>query len=136
MAKNAIKEPPKEEVKPKQKSSGGNIVTRTVGSVMSGAFLSKERTIRALPFIFFITFITLCYIANGYYAEEQIRKMNTLTNELKELHTEYIISKSDLSDNSKQSEVARRVLPLGVKESVEPPIKIVVHNKPVVKTAE
>lgn len=136
MTKNAIKEPPKEEVKPKQKSSGGNIVTRTVGSVMSGAFLSKERTIRALPFIFFITFITLCYIANGYYAEEQIRKMNTLTNELKELHTEYIISKSDLSDNSKQSEVARRVLPLGVKESVEPPIKIVVHTKPAAKTAE
>jgi hypothetical protein len=136
MTKNVIKEQPKEEVKPKQKSSGGNIVTRTVGSVMSGAFLSKERTIRALPFIFFLTFVALCYIANGYYAEEQIRKMNRLTNELKELHTEYIISKSELSDNSKQSEVANRVLPLGLKESLEPPVKIVIHNKPVPKTEE
>jgi len=94
---------------------------------MSGAFLSKEKTIRSLPFIFFLTFIALCYIANGYYAEDQIRKLNNLTNGLKELRSEYIISKSDLMFISKQSEVARRVLPLGLKESVEPPMKIVVH---------
>jgi hypothetical protein len=133
MTKNAIKEKPKTEVKPKQKSSGGNIVTRNVGSVLTGAFLSKERAVRALPFIFFLTFILLCYIANGYYAESQIRKENTLTNELKELHSEYIISKSELSDMSKQSEVAKRVEPLGVKESVEPPRKITVHSKSLTK---
>lgn len=129
MTKNVIKEQPKPEQEPKQKSSGGNIVTRSVGSVMSGAFLSKEKAIGAIPFIFFLTLVTLCYIANGYYAEEQIRKQNKLTNEIKELRSEYIISKSDLMFISKQSEVAKRVLSLGVKESVEPPVKIVVHSK-------
>ncbi len=133
MTKNAIKEQPKTEVKPKQKSSGGNIVTRNVGSVLTGAFLSKERAVRALPFIFFLTFIALCYIANGYYAESQIRKENSLTNDLKELHSEYIISKSDLSDLSKQSEVAKRIEPFGIKESVEPPRKILVHSKSITK---
>jgi hypothetical protein len=126
MTKNTIKEQPKEQVKPKQKSGGGNIVTRTVGNVLTGAFLSRERAIRTLPFIFFLTFITLCYIANGYYAEEQIRRLNKLTNELKELRSEFIISKANLSDISKQSEVARRSQALGIKESVEPPRKIVV----------
>jgi preprotein translocase subunit SecG len=129
MTKNSIKETPKTESKPKQKSSGGNIVSRSFNSVLSGAFLSREKTISALPFIFFITFIVLCYIANGFYAEEQIRKLNKITNELKELHSEYIISKSDLSDISKQSEVAKKVLPIGLKESVEPPRKITVHSK-------
>jgi hypothetical protein len=129
MTKNSIKEQPKTESKPKRKSSGGNIVTRSVSSLLSGAFLSKEKTIRALPFIFFLTFVTLCYIANGFYAEEQIRKLNKLTDELKELHTEYIISKSDLMFISKQSEVAKRVEPFGIKESVEPPRKITVHSK-------
>lgn len=129
MSKNVVKEQPKAEQEPKQKSSGGNIVTRSVGSVMSGAFLSKEKAIGAIPFIFFITLVTLCYIANGYYAEEQIRKQNKLTNEIKELRSEYIISKSDLMFISKQSELARRILPLGIKESVEPPVKIVVHSK-------
>lgn len=129
MSKNVVKEQPKAEQEPKQKSGGGNIVTRSVGSVMSGAFLSKEKAIGAIPFIFFITLVTLCYIANGYYAEEQIRKQNKLTNEIKELRSEYIISKSDLMFISKQSELARRILPLGIKESVEPPVKIVVHSK-------
>lgn len=129
MTKNSIKEQPKAESSPKQKSSGGNIVSRSFSSVLSGAFLSREKTISALPFIFFITFIILCYIANGFYAEEQIRKLNKITNELKELHSEYIISKSELSDISKQSEVAKRVQAIGLKESVEPPRKISVHTQ-------
>lgn len=135
MTKNAIKEQPKPTPEPKRKSSGGNIVThnvvtRNVGSVLTGAFLSKERALKALPFIFFLTFVTLLYIANGYYAEGQIRKQNKLTNELKELRSEFIISKSELSDLSKQSEVAKRLEATGVKESVEPPRKILVNSKP------
>lgn len=134
MTKNAIKEPPKPTSEPKRKSGGGNIVThnvvtRNVSSVLTGAFLSKERAVSALPFIFFLTFVTLLYIANGYYAESQIRRQNKLTNELKELRSEFIISRSELSDLSKQSEVAKRLEPLGVKESVEPPRKILVHSK-------
>ncbi len=134
MTKNAIKEVPKPITETKRKSSGGNIVTRNVGSVLTGAFLSKERAVRSLPFIFFITFITLLYIANGYYAEGQIRKQNSLTNQLKELRSEFIISKSELSDLSKQSEVAKRLENTGVKESVEPPRKIIVHSNSTTKT--
>jgi hypothetical protein len=129
MTKNSIKEQPIAEPKTKQKSGGGNIVSKSVNQVLSGAFLSREKTISALPFIFFLTFITLCYIANGFYAEEQIRKLNKINAELKQLHSEYIISKSDLSEISKQSEVAKRVLTIGLKESVEPPRKITVHSK-------
>lgn len=132
MSKNTVKEKKETESqsKPQQKSSGGNIVTRTIGSVMSGSFLSKEAAIKAVPFMFFLTLVALLYISNGYYAEDQIRRMNKLTNELKELRSEYIISKSELAAVSKQTEVAVRVLPLGVKESVEPPAKIVVNTLP------
>ena len=131
MTKNAIKEVPKPSAEPKRKSGGGNIVTRNVGSLLSGAFLSREKAIQAVPFIFFLTFITLLYIANGYYAEGQIRKQNALNNELKELRSEYVISKSDLSALSLQSAVTQRLKQSGVKESTaQPPRKIVVpENK-------
>ncbi|MCK6640178.1 MAG: hypothetical protein L6Q81_08830 [Bacteroidia bacterium] len=132
MSKNTVKEKkePETQTKPQQKSSGGNIVTKTIGSVMSGSFLSKEAAIKAVPFMFFLTLVALLYISNGYYAEDQIRRMNKLTNELKELRSEYIISKSELAAVSKQTEVAVRALSLGVKESVEPPSKIVVNTLP------
>ncbi|MBI3512351.1 MAG: hypothetical protein HY064_16945 [Bacteroidetes bacterium] len=134
MTKNTIKETPPEEQKPKQKSSGANIVTRTVGSVMSGAFLSRESTLRTLPFIFFLTFIALLYIANGYYAEEQIRKLNTLTNDIKELRSEYIDSKSDLSCASQRSPIVARAQALGLKDSVGSLLKIEVKVLPAPKT--
>lgn len=132
MTKNKVKEKPIEEVKPKQaKSSGGNIVTRTVGSVMSGSFLSKDSAVNALPFIFFLTFVVLLYIANGYYAEEQIRRQSKLSNELKELRSEFIISRSELATVSTQTAVKARVLPMGIKESaINPPTIIVVDKLP------
>jgi hypothetical protein len=134
MTKNVVKEVPKVNEEPKRKSGGGNIVTRNVGSLLSGAFLSKEKAVQAVPFIFFLTFLTLLYIANGYYAEGQIRKMNSLNNQLKELRSEYIISKSDLSALSLQSVVVEKLKQSGVKESTaEPPRKIVVPAKDKVK---
>lgn len=131
MSKNTVKEKPQEESKPKQKSSGGNIVTRTIGSVMSGSFLSRDAAIKALPFMFFLTVVALFYIANGYYAEEQIRRQNQLTSELKELRSEFIISKSELATVNIQTSVKERVLPLGLKESaVNPPSIILVETLP------
>ncbi len=131
MTKNTVKEKPPEEVKPRQKSNGGNIVTRTIGSVMSGSFLSQDAAVKALPFMFFITLIALFYIANGYYAEEQIRKQDHLSDELKELRSEFIISKSELATVSTQTAVKLRVLPMGIKESaINPPTIIVVEELP------
>lgn len=131
MTKNTVREKPQEESKPKQKSSGGNIVTRTIGSVMSGSFLSQDAAIKALPFMFFLTLVALLYIANGYYAEEQIRKQNRLTGELKELRSEFIISKSMLSTVNLQTSVKDRVLPFGLKESaLNPPSIILVETLP------
>jgi hypothetical protein len=103
-------------------------VVRSILNVISGSFLSKDITLKFLPFIFYLTFLAICYIANGYYAENKIRQLNKLTSELKELRSEFIITKSDLMFISKQSEVAKSALILGIKESKEPPIKIILKS--------
>ena len=88
----------KEQVKPEEpkkaeKPIKENKVVRSVANVVSGSFLSKEVTIKNLPFIFFLSFLAIGYIANGYYADDQIRKVNKLSNEIKELRTQYIVVK-------------------------------------------
>ncbi|MCW3083659.1 MAG: hypothetical protein JWP12_1025 [Bacteroidetes bacterium] len=129
---NKFKEPAKPEeakepVKP-QKPARENKVVRSVSNVVSGNFLSKETTIKNFPFIFFLSFLAICYIANGYYADDQVRKVNKLTNEIKELKTQYIVVKDSLVVKSKQTEVAKSLAAqqTGIKESVVPPKKIVV----------
>jgi hypothetical protein len=119
---NRLRETTTEEPKAPQSTSK---VVRSILNVISGSFLSKDITLKFLPFIFHITFLAICYISNGYYAENKIRQLNKLTSELKELRSEFIITKSDLMFISKQSEVAKSALGLGIKESKEPPRKIV-----------
>ncbi len=131
---NKFKEPAKpEEVKEPakpQKPARENKVVRSVSNVVSGNFLSKETTIKNFPFIFFLSFLAICYIANGYYADDQVRKVNKLTNEIKELKTQYIVVKDSLVVKSKQTEVAKSLAlqQTGIKESVVPPKKIIVKT--------
>jgi len=103
-------------------------VGRSFQSVVSGSFLSRDETLRFLPFLLFISLLAVVYIANGYYAESKIRKLNKLTEELKDLRSQYIITKSDLMFVSKQSEVAKASALLGIKESVVPPKKIIIPS--------
>lgn len=128
---NKFKEQPKAEEPEKPKAPiKENKMVRSVANVVSGSFLSKESTVKNLPFIFFLSFLAICYIANGYYADDQVRKVNRLTNEIKELRTEYIVVKDSLVIKSKQTEVAKALAKqeTGIKESVVPPKKILVQT--------
>lgn len=117
-------EAPKEKASKQPKTGVFKAISDTVkGKVLTGVF-DEERA----PFFFFLMFMTMVYIANGYYAEDTVRKINKMENELKELRSEYIYTKSDLMFRSKQSEVAKSVADLGIKESTVPPKKIVVSD--------
>ncbi len=98
-------------------------------SILTGSFLSKELVVQSLPFIFFLTFLGVCYIANGYQAEKVIRRLYSTTNEIKELRSEYITTKSELMVISKQSQVASSTAEMGLKELTSPPKKIVITAK-------
>lgn len=100
------------------------VLAKGLSKIFGGSFLSDERTIQHVPFILFLAFIAILYIANGYYADDKIREVNRVSNEIKELRTEYISSKSDLMFVSKQSQVALAVDTLGLKEPVVAPMKI------------
>ncbi|MGP8216274.1 MAG: FtsL-like putative cell division protein [Bacteroidia bacterium] len=118
---------PETEPAPVPKKS--NKVGRAVSSVVSGRFLISEPTLKYMPFIFFLAFLGLLYIANGYFAQSKDRELDTLNTQIKELNTQYQIAKAKLMYLSKESEVARATAGIGLKESVIPPEKIVIDNK-------
>ena len=93
-----------------------------------GGFLHRDNVVKALPFIFFLTVIAMIYISNAYYAERTIREIDKTTKQLKELRSEYISTKSELMFKSKQSEVAKEVGVMQIKESVVPPKKIILDK--------
>ena len=83
-----------------------------------------------MPFFLFLAVIAIVYIANGYYAERTVRQINDANKELKELHSEYITTKSTLMQVSTQSSVAKLASEhvAGLQESKEAPKKIIVES--------
>jgi len=81
-----------------------------------------------LPKILFAMLLGLLYISNTHYAEKTVRKINASQAEVEDLRADYTTLKADLMFASKQSEVARKVKTLGLKESLRPPYKIVVEK--------
>ena len=124
----------KKEKKPKKKKEAGK-VSKSLANLFSGNFLSKDNVVGLLPFIFFLTFLGILYIANGYYAEKVVRDLHKTGNVVKELRSEYITIKSDLNYKSKQSQVAQATAELGIIESTTPPTKIVVDENDMEKIA-
>lgn len=86
----------------------------------------KHQIVSSMPFILFLTLLTIVYIGNSYYAERTIRKIEKAKTELKERRAEFISTSSELMFRTKQSEVAKAIAPQELKESVEPQKKIVV----------
>jgi len=62
------------------------------------------------------------YIYNGHYADKTIRQIGRTTREVRELQYEYKTVKSEVMFRSKQSEMAKAVEPLGLKELLQPPV--------------
>lgn len=67
------------------------------------------------------------YIYNQHHANKALRKKDRLLKELKELHSEKISLESEITNASKQSELARRLMESGLKELREPPVKLEHH---------
>lgn len=111
-----------------QGKKNGLKIKRGVIDFLSGNFLAGENVVRNLPFMFFLALLALLYIANGYVAEGSVRDINKLSNEMKELRSEYITTQSELMYTTKQSELIKILnhKEMGLIESFEPPKKIVI----------
>ncbi len=77
--------------------------------------VSSEWILKNFPFVLFLVFLTIIYIANAHYSEKKIRQIQSLQNEVRELRWEYMSLKANLMFSAKQSEVTKAVAPLGLK---------------------
>ncbi len=92
------------------------------------SYFEEGFPVQYLPKILFVMLLSLIYISNTHYAEKTTRQIDRAQTEVEDLRADFTTLKSDVMFASKQSEVARRVKSLGLKESLTPPFKVVVKN--------
>ncbi|MDX1629297.1 MAG: FtsL-like putative cell division protein [Fulvivirga sp.] len=112
----------------KDKSNKQSIFTRLEQVLKVDAVFENGLPVKYLPYILFITCIGLFYIGNSHYAESTIRKIDKLKREVEDLRADYTTLKADYMYASKQSEVAKKIANKGIKESLQPPEKIIVRE--------
>lgn len=78
-----------------------------------------------LPFVGFLTFIGVLYIANSYYVENTVREMERVKKEIIEQKNEFVLAKTKSSLMGQRTEVLKIVDTLGLKEFAIPSYKLV-----------
>ncbi|KAK6031632.1 S-adenosyl-methyltransferase MraW [Ostertagia ostertagi] len=84
--------------------------------------LNYQWIVKNIPYFLFLSLLAVVYIYNGHYSDNTVKDINRTSKELKELQYEYKSLKSEVMFRSKQSELAKAVEPLGLKELVQPPL--------------
>ncbi|HLT86732.1 MAG TPA: FtsL-like putative cell division protein [Sphingobacterium sp.] len=116
-----------EEVQEKMNESVEEKVEETqhfLRSIFSTKHLSSYLVARNLPFAAFVALLGLLYISNRHLAERTVRNIDQLGREVKELSWDYKSLSAELMKLTTQTEVAKRADTLGLKERMEPPIKL------------
>ncbi|PRD54525.1 FtsL-like putative cell division protein [Sphingobacterium gobiense] len=99
-------------------------------SIFSTKRLSSYLVARNLPFAAFVALLGLLYISNRHLAERTVRTIDRLGRDVKELSWDYKSLSAELMKLTTQTEIAKRADTLGLKERLEPPIKLeVVKDK-------
>ncbi len=120
MKTNSLKPRKKKKEKKLKTSAQKGGFGKAAQGLLGGGVLEKERTFRMFPFLLFISFLAFIYITNDFTLESKVRKISHLQKEVMELRYEYVSVKSNLIVISKQSQLAKRLGKLGIKENKEP----------------
>jgi len=91
---------------------------KSLGNYLAIGNMGASIVLKNLPFVLFLSFLTVVYIANAHYAEKQVRRIQTLQKEVKELKRQYNSLKSEIMFESRLSEIGGAVDGLGLHKSM------------------
>jgi hypothetical protein len=131
MAVNTFKQEKKPVAPPRKSSSGkgGGVFKFIENHVKFRIIFENGLPVKYIPYILFTAAMGIFYIGNIHYADKTVRNLDKLKLEVDDLRAEYITLRASYEYDGKQSEVARKVAPMGLYESSVPPYKVIVKKK-------
>ncbi|MEM6628400.1 MAG: FtsL-like putative cell division protein [Bacteroidota bacterium] len=90
--------------------------------------ISAKKVDRYLRFLLFLTLIGMFYIWNTHYAVKQVRKMESLQHEVKDLKSKYLMREATLRAGTRLSEIKTAVDTLGLRPLSRPAYKLVPNS--------
>jgi Bacteriodetes cell division protein (FtsL-like) len=98
-------------------------------NILKAKFLVNEDALKNWKFIVFLLLLAIIMIANTHNYERKIFKIAELTNEVKELRSEFVDRRSELMKIKMESTVADQMVTKQIFPSSVPPKKIKVARE-------
>jgi hypothetical protein len=100
-----------------------------VYSLLKARFLINDDAVKNWRFIVFIILLAILMIANTQRFEQKVFKIAELTNQVKELRSEFVDRRSELMKLKMESTVSEKMIKKEIFPSTVPPIKIKVKKE-------
>jgi outer membrane murein-binding lipoprotein Lpp len=98
-------------------------------SLLKAKFLVSDDALKNWKFIVFLVILGMTMIANNHQYDAKNYKITELTNQVKELRSEFVDKRSELMKLKMESTVAQKMEVRQIVPSEVPPVKIVVESK-------
>ena len=100
-----------------------------VYSILKAKFLIDDDSMKNWRFIVFLIILAIIMIANTQNFEQKVFKISELTNEVKELRSEFVDRRSELMKLKMESTVSAKMVEKEIFPSTVPPVKIKVKKE-------
>jgi hypothetical protein len=101
---------------------------RGVYNILKAQFLIDDNAVKNWRFIVFVILLAIIMIANTQRYEQKVFKIVELTNRVKELRSEFVDRRSELSKLKMESTVSAKMEGVSIFPSAVAPIKIEVKK--------
>ncbi|MFV8321333.1 FtsL-like putative cell division protein [Flavobacterium sp. LB3P21] len=100
-----------------------------VYSLLKARFLINDDAVKNWRFIVFVILLAIVMIANTQRFEQKVFRIAELTNQVKELRSEFVDRRSELMKLKMESTVSQKMIEKEIFPSTVPPIKIKVKKE-------
>ncbi len=98
-------------------------------NIIKGKFLVSDDALKNWRFIIFLSLLALVMIASSHTADKKVHRIAKLSNEVKELKSEYVDVRMKLMQTKMESKIIAAMAKRGLEPSETPPQKIKINKK-------
>lgn len=98
-------------------------------NIVKGKFLVSDDALKNWRFIIFLSVLALIMIASSHSADKKVHQIAGLSNDVKELKSEYVDVRMKLMQSRMESKIIKAMANRGLAPSETPPQKIMITTK-------
>ena len=98
-------------------------------NILKGKFLVSDDALKNWRFIIFLSVLALIMIGSSHTADKKVHRIAKLSNEVKELKSEYLDVRKKVTQTKMESKITAAMSLRGLKPSETPPQKIIITKQ-------